>query len=186
MISVDVSEVPPDKQTRPDFLSLKSQMEQALRVQSWIAAFCIHEAGHLIYFEQVGVTKYTINAPRIVFNDKTGQFDGYMLSIQPEEGAPPKDLDLQKYLNDVAKAHVAGSTFAKKLANAPDAGDEEDRALFDQFCKMLEQKFLGTTIDRQDSWNQAAREVLVDLRSPEFRRKAWAKANAIREQMFGT
>ncbi len=84
MISIDISKVPPEKQTRPDFLNLKAQMEHALAQKQWINAFCIHEAGHMIYLTQLGVTEYFYIGPHIVYNQSKDIFDGYMAAVQPQ------------------------------------------------------------------------------------------------------
>jgi hypothetical protein len=47
VIPIDTSGIPADKLGRPDFLKLQAEMKQALTQQTWIKAFCLHEAGHM-------------------------------------------------------------------------------------------------------------------------------------------
>jgi hypothetical protein len=185
VIAIDVSKVPSDKQTRQEFLNLKSQMAQALAQKQWINAFCIHEAGHMFYLTQIGVTEYSYLGPRIVYNQLQDNFDGYMASVQPQAADFTKNTDPQKLLITAAKAYAAGSAFTKKLTGAPDQGDQEDRENLDNMCDLIQQKFSGFVIDREASWKQAQEDVLRDLRSPEFRAKAWEKAREIQGKLFG-
>jgi hypothetical protein len=183
MISIDTSTVPADKQTSPDFLSLKAQMEQALAQQKWIKAFCIHEAGHMIYLSQIGVTQYTYLGPRIEYDKQRDAFDGFMASVQAQSKPSPGNIDLTKFLTTAAKAYAAGGTFAKRLTGAPDQGDQQDRENLNAVCDLIEQEY-SISLDRDASWKQAQEDVLKDLRSPEFRAKAWEKAREI-QQNFG-
>jgi hypothetical protein len=183
VISIDISKVPADKQTRPDFLSLKSQMEQVLAQPAWIKAFCIHEAGHIIYLTQLGVTQYAYLGPSIEYDKQRDAFDGIMASIQPQSRPSLGNIDLAKFFATAAKAHAAGGTFAKKLTGVPDQGDQQDRENLNGICDSLEQKY-SITLDRDSSWKQAQEDVLKDLRSPKFRAEAWDKAREI-EKIFG-
>jgi hypothetical protein len=183
VVQIDTSRVPVDKLTRPDFLSLKAEMEQALANQKWIKAFCIHEAGHMIYLTQLGITQYGYIGPRIEYDDKRDAFDGFMVSIQPQSAPDITNADLSKFFITVAKAYAAGGTFAKKLTAAPDQGDQQDRENLNGICNKLEQKY-SIVLDREASWKQGQEDVLKDLRSPEFCAKAWEKAREI-ERSFG-
>lgn len=184
MISIDTSKVPVDKQTHPDFLSLKAEMEQALTQQKWISAFCIHEAGHMIYLTQIGVIQYTYLGPRIEYNEQQDTFDGFMAAVQPQTGAIFENANPSEFLITAAKAYAAGGTFAKRLTGAPDQGDQEDRENLNSICGLIEQKYPGIAIDRDSSWKQAQEDVLRDLRSPAFRAKAWEKAREIQKNIF--
>src|ERR1700728_3750863 len=100
-------------------------MEQALAQRKWINAFCIHEAGHMIYLTQLGVTQYIYFGSRIEYNAQQDAFDGFMASVQPQSRPDLEDIDPAKFLITAAKAYAAGGTFAKRLTEAPDQGDEE-------------------------------------------------------------
>lgn len=178
VISIDTSRVPPEKLSRHDFVDLKTQMESALAKPAWIKAFCIHEAGHMTYFRQLGIAEYEFAGPRIKYNPKTDSFDGYMASVKPK--APPTSADLRT----AAKAYVAGLVFTRRLTNAPDSGEQEDRQNFDAVCQAIEHSLNGLTIDRDESWKEAEKDVVVDLRSPQFRTKAWETAREIEKILF--
>lgn len=189
MIHIDISGVPPDRWEHPNFLQLRLQMETALSQRAWINAFCIHEAGHMTYCRELGVTDYDFLGPRISYDRGGDSFDGYMAAVQPK-GIPrpyPDASDTQKILNTVAKACVAGLVFTRTLTSAPDSGEAEDRQRFHDLCRVAEGNLSGasdTVIDRKKSWEIAEKEVLVDLRSPQFRLKAWETARAIEDWLF--
>jgi hypothetical protein len=185
MISIDISAVPSDKRTHPQFLHLKADMENALARQAWINAFCVHEAGHMTYFRQLGMTEYTYLGPRIVYRGEKDICEGYMASVKPLTTDPTKNSDAGQVLLLASKAHAAGGIFAKILTAVPDQGDAEDRENFDALCKLIEQKFPGTIIDRETSWKDARKLVAKDLRSPAFRAKAWKTAKEIQIHLFG-
>jgi hypothetical protein len=188
VIKIDISEVPADKLDHPDFLSLKASMEAALSQPQWVSAFCIHEAGHMTYFEQLGTTKFVFSGPRICPSGPD-TFDGYMATVKPESIPAMVNVErFQENLNIAAKAYVAGHIFTKRLTGAPDTGAEEDRFNFSELCATVE-KSAGSppgTIDVSESWATAETEVLHDLRSPQFRRDAWATADKIRANLFGS
>lgn len=183
MKSVDISEIPPDKLDRPDLLNLKKEMELALSKTAWIKAFCIHEAGHMTYFRQLGITEYEFEGPRITYNAEKDCFDGYMASVKPKAAPASNDIGI---VTVAAKAYVAGLVFTRKLTNTPDSGEQEDRQNFNALCEMVENHFKGPTIDREDSWKQAESDVSADLRSPQFRTEAWKTAQEIEETIFGS
>lgn len=160
-------------------------MESALSQQKWINAFCIHEAGHITYFSQMGITEYDFRGPRIAYNQEKDAFDGYMVSVKPKNIPAVTSLEgFQRSLKTIAKAYVAGKIFTRVLTDAPDAGEQEDRQNFDNACRMVESIFSGQTIDREESWNQAEKDVRLDLRSPQFRTKAWETARTTERKIF--
>ena len=127
MIQIDVSKVPEGKRDHPDFLGLKAQMEQALSQQKWINAFCIHEAGHMIYLTRIGIIEYAYQGPRIEHNEQQNTFDGFMASVQPLSKPDLGNSDPAEIINTATKAYAAGGIFAKRLTGAPDQGDQQDR-----------------------------------------------------------
>lgn len=186
MPSVDISQVPSEQLYRLDLLSLKKDMESALSQKAWINAFCIHEAGHMTYFTQLGVIEYDFQGPRIAYDQEIDSFAGYMASVKPSHApALPDTVEkFQCFISIATKAYVAGKVFTRSLTTAPDSGEEEDRQNFDDLCRTIEIQFSGLTLDRQQSWLQAEREVALDLRSPQFRTKAWETAKIIEKKVF--
>jgi len=185
-VPIDTSQVPQDKLTDARFLSLHAEIQGALNHLGYVNAFCIHEAGHMIYFSKAGFAEFDFHGPRIVYDSERDDFDGYPAAIQPKPyNIDFSNMDIQKWLSTVAQAHAAGGVFARKLANARDGGDEEDRQHFDNMCGVVQRQIPNIEIDREASWRGAQDAVLKDLRSPAFRTEAWNKARKIKERLFG-
>jgi hypothetical protein len=185
-IQIDVSQVPQDKLNDPDFLNLRAQIEQVLRIPSWLHAFSIHETGHWIYLQRVGLTDFRFYGPRITYDPTTNQFDGYPAAVQPQIGSvDPSPTDLGKWLFDVMKGFAAGGVFSRELTAAPDSGDEEDRQNFQAMYDLILEKAPELPFDRDALWTEAQEAVKQELRSPAFRKEAWDKAAELREKIFG-
>jgi len=184
MILIDTSGVPPEKLTDPRLLGLKGQMQQALQNRKWVDAFCIHEAGHMIYLEKMGVMEFVFTGPRIEYDAIRDDYDGYMASVQAQTiPVLPDDADPLEVVDAGARAWAAGGVFTEKLTAAPDNGAQGDRELFNAICDAIEMKHsLG--LDREQSWKQGREDVFNDLRSPAARERAWEKAHEIRSR-FG-
>jgi hypothetical protein len=185
-MAIDTSQIPQDKLADARFLSLHAQMQAALNHTGYVNSFCIHEAGHIIYFSRAGVADFDFYGPRIVYDAGRDDFDGYPAAVQPKPwNADFLNMDVQQWLNTVAQAHAAGGVFARLLANVPDVGDDEDRQLFDHMCAVVQRQTPNIEIDREASWREAQDAVMKDLRSPAFRAQAWNKAREIKARLFG-
>lgn len=163
-------------------------MEAALSQTKWINAFCIHEAGHITYFRQLGVAEYDFIRPRIVYNSEKDDFDCYMAAVKMKSApVPPNSSDPQQALVTLAKPYVAGKVFAEELTTIPerkDTGEEEDRQNFGVICRMLENTNPGIKINQEATWNVAEQEVRKDLRSPQFKTKAWKTVREVEKMLF--
>jgi hypothetical protein len=185
-VEIDISKVPAEKRNDPKFLELLAQMQAALANPKWQAAFCIHEAGHKIYLSRFGITQFTFIGPYIVYDAARDDFDGYPLAVKAEPvPLTAEGFDFEGWLVRVAQAKAAGGVFARRLTNAPDQGDAEDKDEFKRACALLREKMPKLQIDEEGIWKHAQEEISKELRSPEFRRNAWTQANEIKIQIFG-
>jgi hypothetical protein len=185
-IEIDISQVPADKQQRPDFIELRGQMQAALSNSKWIGAFCIHEAGHKIYLSRLGVTEFKYIGPRIIYNGQQGTLDGYPVAVKAEPKPLTADgFDFKDWLSKIAQAKAAGGVFSRTLTAAPDNGDSEDKDSFKSACDMLRAKMPSLEIDEEALWKEAQEIVAKELRSPKFRQECWKEANEIRQKLFG-
>jgi hypothetical protein len=185
-ITIDISEVPPNKLNDPDFINLRTQIELVLADPQWLQAFSVHETGHWIYLQRVGVTDFLFFGPRITYDPTTNQFDGYPASLQPQVGnVDPDNFDFVKWIFDLTKGFAAGGVFSRELTAAPDSGDEEDRQNFEAICNVILQQMPGMSLNSDALWVEAQEAVKQELRSPAFRKVAWKKAAELREKIFG-
>lgn len=186
-VEIDISQVPEDKRNHPDFIELRQQIAAALDSQAWRSAFSVHEAGHWIYFERAGVTRFLVEGPRIIYTPVQDEFSGFPASVQPQAMSPKSEMayeELLAWFFDLTKGYVAGGVFAGILTTAPDVGNQQDRENYEAQCDGLQAK--GITVDRNGIWNEAELAVRTELRNPAFKRQAWAKAAELREQLFGS
>ena len=149
-IEIDISGVPVEKRTHPDFLKLSRQMQAALDNPKWPAAFTIHEAGHRIYLSRLGITDFRFIGPRIIYDEQKNDFDGYPVAVK-EEPVPlsAEGFDFNKWLVQLAQAKAAGGVFSRRLTAAPDHGDAEDREEFSRACDLLRGQVTGPTNRRR-------------------------------------
>lgn len=180
---IDTSRIPQDKLTDPRFLQLHTNMMNALSNPLYINAFCVHEAAHIIYFRRMGATEFTLNGPRIEYDQAMDEFDGYMADVKVESlNMEPSDVEVINLVRQAARGHAAGGIVARAMTNVSDGGDEEDRRRFISLCEAAR---ISEPAERQAIWLQAGEDVRQDLRSPAFKSEIWAKAKEIKLQIFG-
>jgi hypothetical protein len=188
MVQIDISGVPVGKRSDPRFTNLLAQMQAAVNDPAWQAAFGIHEIGHKIYLEKMGVTGFDFIGPRVEYDAAKDEFAGYTAAVKAQN-IPllvANGFDFNKWLNQLARSKAAGGVFSRRLTEAPDHGDAEDRSEFSRGCDMLREKMPGLQIDEDAIWKEAQEEILKDLRSPAYRRQCWDEANKIKAQLFGS
>ncbi len=186
-VEIDISKVAVEKRDDPRFLELSRQMQAALNNPKWQAAFCIHEAGHKIYLSRLGITEFTFIGPHIVYNSERDDFDGSPAAVKAEPvPLTAEGFNFEAWLLGVAHAKAAGGVFARRLTNAPDQGDVEDKEEFKRACSLLKEKMPKLQIDEEAIWKQAQESIERELRSPEFRRNCWKEAHEIKQKTFGS
>lgn len=188
MVQIDISAVPVEKRDDHRFTRLLQQMQAAVNAPAWQATFCIHEIGHKIYLEKMGVTGFDFIGPRIVYDATEDEFAGYTAAVKAQNipMLVANGFDFNNWLNQLAQSKAAGGVFSRRFTGAPDHGDAEDRAEFSRGCDMLREKMSGLQIDEDAIWKQAQEEIMKDLRSPTYRRQCWDEASKIKAQLFGS
>ncbi len=183
---IDITGVPNDKWNRADFIALRNDMQAALSNPIYINAFCMHEAGHIIYFSRVGLTEFECFGPRIIYDAGTDAFTAYAAEVQPRLSTlDPENFSLVEYMAGLAQACAAGGVFASVIVGAEnDIGDEQDREVFGSICEMFQSEHQGA-VDQAGAWASAQDAVRQELRNPAFRREAWEKALEIKARLFG-
>lgn len=186
-IEIDLSQVPAEKLADPRLLVLRAQLEAALRNPKWVAAFCAHEAAHIIYLGRAGMTDFTFASATILYDAARDEFNGFPASVRP--GGFNNDLlariNVGQWILAVAMGHAAGGVAARKLTNAPDSGDQGDYENFCNLCDVLCAQHPDWTFDRPGLWRAAQEAVEKDLRSPKFKHEIWDKAHEIKPLLFG-
>src|SRR6266849_3320599 len=160
-MKINISQVPQEKLTDPRFIRLQSELEGALCNQKWVAAFCAHEAAHIIYLTRAGMKDFTFRSATILYDAARDNFDGFPASVKP--GGFNNDMlaqiNGQQWILAVAMGHAAGGVAARKLTNAPDSGDQGDYETFCALCDLLCAQHPDCTIDRPGLWKIAQEAV---------------------------
>lgn len=191
-IYVDTSEVPPQIRNTALFRADLLEMRSVLSQKSKVTAFCIHEAGHYVYFLKMGVSEdaFTFRGPRFryVVEGGTGKVRADMAVIKPDLSVI--DFDTfekgEHVALGLAKAAAAGGAYTMVLAAEKASGDEYDRRMFHAHFRHLCEIYPESLREaqEQDYWDKGRAEVLRDLRSPKALNEAWATADWLRPRLF--
>lgn len=162
-VLIDDATVPPTLIGSDEYTKRRDSIRRTLRNFS-IDEFCTHEAGHRIYFKQIGMTTEPIG-PTIKYEN--GVWDYWVVSI-----AAPKLTNSQlvdyRFLVKFARAAVAGGVFLEVLRHVPrkDNGDPDDCEMFKVYMKKAQD--LGSTHSYNNPprrWTKARFKVAADLRT---------------------
>src|SRR5467141_80008 len=90
--------------------------------------FAIHEAGHEIYYRRAGVTTFSFDSPRVIYDKHLSPpFNRQRARIRPGiEWIQPED----DWLRKLARGYAAGGRCSIKLSKWKIAGDTNDRIIW--------------------------------------------------------
>jgi hypothetical protein len=125
-IAIDVSAVPENKRTHPDFLGLLNDMTLGMADPVKVFSVFIHEAGHLFFGLELNMQILGMDGPQIVYIDPD-QFRGYALKV--------KIQIIQNTVEQIAIMLSAGGVFSRTLDNGLGPGDSGDREIFETTCQ---------------------------------------------------
>jgi hypothetical protein len=188
---IDVSQVPEEKRDDPRFQRCLFEIENMLADGRFQNTISVHEAAHVIYFEQAGFTNPVFSRTRILYDPS--QDDPYPVYIaEVKFGTENVNRDslrdysaLQYWILDVSKAHCAGGVAARKIMNElGDVGDQRDYENFLSFCDGVCAVRPDIPIDRDVLWKCAQDEVKQDLSRSGFEQKIWQKVREIKPLLF--
>ncbi len=184
-IKIDYEGVPLERRSDWRFFQSYQQMYDEITDLYWVSAFCLHEAGHRLYLDLLGVTKYEYLPPTIKYNEKIDDYDGHRAAVQAREFNSPEQMPLDQFTWLLAKGLAAGAVLAEHLANAPSNGEEADRDRFDDTCKKLLDTYPQLrSIDTDSAWEQAQSAVLQEMQNPANKEAAFGRAEEIRAEIF--
>ena len=185
-IDIDISGVPAEKRNRPTFLELQTQMQAAVNNPKWRAAFAAHEAGHKIYLERLGVTKFEFIGPHINYDAERDDFDGSPAAVKAEPvSLSAAGFNFDEWLLKLAQTKAAGAVFSRVLTEAPNHGEGSDWEEFKQACDSLNEAMPDRNINAEAVWGQAKDAIQRELRKPAFRKECWREAKEIEASVFG-
>ena len=191
-IYIDTSAVPPEIRNTALFRADLLEMRSVLSQKSKVTAFCIHEAGHYVYFLKMGVPEddFTFRGPRFryIVESGTGKVRADMAVIKPDLSV----INFDTFENGehialaLAKAAAAGGAYTMVLAAEKVSGEEDDRRMFHAYFRHLCEIYpeLLHEAQEQDYWDKGRAAVLRDLRSPKAMNEGWAIADSLRPRLF--
>jgi hypothetical protein len=193
-ICINYTHVPQDKWNDLEFLSklaMKIQhVQRELSVQSAVELFCIHEAGHAIYWERLGLTTRHVG-PTISYVADFGLWRFYPLMTEPSPSPTTLKANYPNLLG-IAKGAAAGGRFVMSLVDAnasdDDAGDKDDHFRFHRVCTILrdnaEKQNRYLCFNKDKLWEKAQTAVSDDLQHEDFRKEAQERAKRIMRDWF--
>jgi hypothetical protein len=189
-ICIEYAQVPKHKWRDLEFLSILAfrirDVQQELSAPTAVQLLCVHEAGHVIYWEKLGLT-VRHDGPTLSY---VADFDRWTFYIATIPSPSPTTLKANyQNLSAIAKSAVAGGEFVRSLLSSEDdAGDRDDRYRFGRVCGILREnaqkhhKYLCFNEDK--IWAQAQIAVLKDLKDAEFQSQARERAQRISRELF--
>ncbi len=177
---LDKSRVPVEKLADPRLQEWENDMLKLLQDNPSYRRFCcVHEAGHAVYYERAGVMRVIFHGPVALYSAETDEFDfggAAVALVWPDAGV---EMDLLT----MARCYVAGGVVARVLTTRIDEdSDGRDREEFIRECPRL---CPGITPEEiSELWEQAKKDVQVDLRSPAFRHELWRRATEFENQIL--
>jgi hypothetical protein len=151
-------DVPFAKRNSQRYLEKLQELENTLNNSEEIESACVHEAGHLLYFAKLGVTKPYLQVPRI-FPRGSG-FD-YRIAAVGTERQQTSASDARKLIR-VTRALAAGGVFLRELKHLPDGRDSDDYDNFVDYCLQYQGKF-PKPFNKGKLWRKARKHVEREL-----------------------
>jgi hypothetical protein len=162
-------EVPEKRRGDPDCVRACATVLMELTTSEDIEGVCIHEAGHFIYAEKLGVIvgfrpdDIKMHGPRIIFHPNPTVFQS---EFEPSPGmieTPFRQMGIKltlSILKMLANIAVAGGVFAGEFANQPTRGTVGDTEAFEDYYR----EALTTTIKNLKNIRECS-DMLADART---------------------
>jgi len=172
-----------EQRNHPEFAPLLEQQERFFNCSCpncfndvYRLRLCLHEAGHIVYARAYGASKLIFHGPEIVWDARCGV---PAVSRSSVSWTPPVVNSVTSGL----KPHIASFIFREKLA----VPNEEIAISTDMHsARQWFDENVGTNDAGFDVAIEEARdEIIKDLRSPAFKRKAWETAREFSREVFG-
>jgi hypothetical protein len=173
---INESGIPFRKRNNPEYQTKRNILESTLNEPGLIDRACIHEAGHLIFFAEMGVTEFHYQVPSMESNGAGFDYTLAAIRLKPSQKV---DIDNQQALPDLAKAAAAGGVFLHKLRDQIDGRDSDDRIRFYLHCIRL-----GYDNMKKELWEEGQGAVEERLRQSAFRVHAEQIASQLKLLLF--
>lgn len=189
--AIDESGVDVKKREHPEYKRLYSKLQNELTASGAIDIFCVHEAGHLIFFRKAGYTTFIFRGPTMTYNpwkpckDESERYNYYIAAVETPE------IDRLVHYDDRTLLGLARGAAAAELFNeirqqcAPIPIDKSsDFDGFDNHCRKALRYDPDIGYDASGRWRRARAEVTPYLHNPANEHEIQRATAEVKQQCF--
>lgn len=169
----------------PDFIKLHKESEQFFNCPKcfdkvYRLRLCLHEAGHIVYARASGATNIIFYGPEMFWDERFGVPS---ISRSSVAWTSPRIARVDTSAVRNLKPYIASFIFRERLA----VPNEEIAIIkdMDDARKSFDENVGTGDADFQVALTQSRNEIIKDLRSPAFKKKAWDTAREFSREVFG-
>ena len=175
--------------TNPDFLAVLHRACWQLSQPRMIRIFCLHEVGHITYFEPIrgiigpDTPKLKFVGPTIFYNGLALKFEFMPAAIKTpfaECGLPYTD----EVLGHLARGAVAGGIFLEEFEHIPNGGDDKDNDVFGNYFDLGRGHGWVPKRSKKQMWTDAQGEVRSHVRDESFKQLVLERAARLETEHF--
>jgi hypothetical protein len=168
-IKIDTEGISDEQKTTDKFKSAYHDMMAQLLVPSFIPVLCAHEAAHMLYFGQLGVTEFEPLLPRLRYSAEKDDYVGHLAAMQPKSDTMRvwQPGHFSDWFIIVACAYAAGGVVARTLMPSSDGGDQDDKDRFKKLCDEFN-KDPNVKINFDEWWEVGQKNVAEHIKNQEF------------------
>jgi hypothetical protein len=172
-----------------DFQSVLLQMCTYLSLENKIKNLCLHETGHLMFFEPIrelmgpNIPELKFVGPTIVHNVLTGKFEPTFAAVETPFHAYSL-VYTDEVLDWLALGAVSGGVFLQDLRHETDGGDDVDRDIFHMHFLKARGQGITPKLSEDQMWNDAKDKVRRHLQNDAFKRSVLKMANDLEIEHF--
>jgi hypothetical protein len=180
--------------TNPDFLAVLHRACWQLSQPRMIKTFCLHEVGHLVYFEPIlkiiAPNMVGPNAPKLIFVGPTISYSELIQQFEFTPAAvktPFADYGLPytaEVLEHLARGAVAGAIFLQEFENITNGGDSEDKSIFSIHFELARGHGWVPKRSKKQMWTDAQSEVGLHTKEETFKQLVLDRAARLEVEHF--
>ena len=145
-----------------------SKLQSELTASKSIEIFCVHEAGHWIFFKQAGYTEFDFRGPTMVYNPLkergNERFGYFQAAVRIPEASRIRNYD-DSVLDGLARGSASGEVFEEvRLHHLPRPHDgSSDFNSFDEHCRRALRNDFDIRYDAKGRWRRTRLKVKAYL-----------------------
>jgi hypothetical protein len=186
---IDESGVSLERRKHPEYKRLYSKLKKELTASHSIEIFCVHEAGHLIFFRQAGFTEFDFLGPTMTYDDlkpyddESKRYNYFLAAVRTPEASRIDEYN-ENVLIRLAGGAAAGEVFNEVRQQCPPVPIDKSSDFdgFDEHCRKALRYDNEIGYDAKGRWGRARDEVKAYL---EDRTNETKIQSAITEVRYG-